>query len=59
MVSVLPVRITRKREVVRCSICDKSTKTDEMEVTSNMPMLEVIIFSGLVGENKYQIYGGQ
>ena len=43
-----------------CStICEKSTKREEMEASSNSPILAVIIFSRLTGRNESQKLVGQ
>ena len=43
-----------------CSaICEKATKREEMEATSNIPILAVIIFSGSTGGDESQKSGGQ
>ena len=49
----------RQREFGCSKILEKEMNREEIKVTSNSLILEVIIFSWLVGDNTFQKMGGQ
>ena len=58
-VSISPGRTRIKREFRHSAICNKGMKREEMKVTSNIPQLAVIVFSGLEGGDESHDYGGE